>query len=127
MLWILIAAIGLSAGVLSGIFGIGGGLLMVPALVLIGGWTVAEAAGTSLAALLLPVGLLGAYVYWRAGQVNLIAAALLAAGLFVGAAIGARIGLAAPPEIVQRSLGVLMLLVGVRLVLFVGASGVGVR
>jgi uncharacterized membrane protein YfcA len=126
-LWILIAATGLCAGVLSGIFGIGGGLIIVPALVLLGGWTVAEAAGTSLAALLLPVGQLGAYVNWRAGQVNVVAAAILAVGLFVGAAIGARIGLAAPPDIVQRSLGVLLLLVGIRLVLFVGASGVGGR
>ena len=126
-LWILIAAVGLCAGVLSGIFGIGGGLIIVPALVLFGGLTVADAAGTSLAALLLPVGLLGAYLYWRADHVNVPAALILAVGLFVGAAIGARIGLAAPPAIVQRSLGVLLLVVGLRLVLFVGPSGAGLR
>ena len=126
-LWILIAAVGLCAGVLSGIFGIGGGLIIVPALVLLGGWTATEAAGTSLAALLLPVGLLGAYLYWRAGHVNVVAAVILAGGLFVGAAIGARIGLAAPPAIVQRSLGVLLLVVGLRLVLFVGPTGTGLR
>ena len=125
--WILVAAIGLVAGVLSGIFGIGGGLIIVPALVLVGGWTVTQAAGTSLGALLLPVGLLGAYEYWRVGHVNLAAAAILAAGLFVGAAIGARIGLAAPPEIVQRTFGVVLVVVGIRLALFVGATGVGVR
>ena len=126
-LWILVAAIGLVAGILSGIFGIGGGLIIVPALVLLGGWTATEAAGTSLAALLLPVGLLGAYVYWRAGYVNVVSALILAVGLFVGAAIGARIGLAAPPAIVQRSLGVLLLVVGLRLVLFVGPTGAGLR
>ena len=127
MLWVLVAATGLFAGVLSGIFGIGGGLIIVPSLVLLGGWTVSEAAGTSLAALLLPVGLLGAYLYWRAGHVNVVAAVILAAGLFVGAAFGARIGLAAPPAIVQRLLGVLLLVVGLRLVLFVGPTGVGLR
>ena len=127
VLWIVIAAVGLCAGVLSGIFGIGGGLIIVPALVLLGGWTTSEAAGTSLAALLLPVGLLGSYVYWRAGHVNVVAAVILAGGLFVGAAIGARIGLAAPPAIVQRSLGVLLLVVGLRLVLFVGPTGAGLR
>ena len=125
--WILTAAVGLCAGVLSGIFGIGGGLIIVPALVLLGGLTVADAAGTSLAALLLPVGLLGAYLYWRAGHVNVAAALILAVGLFVGAAIGARIGLAAPPAIVQRSLGVLLLVVGLRLALFVGPTGLGPR
>jgi uncharacterized protein len=123
MMWILIAATGLCAGVLAGIFGIGGGLIIVPALVLLGGWTVTEAAGTSLGALLLPVGLLAAYVYWRAGEVNLAAAAILAGGLFVGAAIGARIGLAAPPAIVQRAFGILLVIVGLRLALFVGGTG----
>ena len=126
-LWVLITAIGLCAGILSGIFGIGGGLIIVPALMVLGGWTVTEAAGTSLAALLLPVGLLGAYEYWQAGHVNVAAAAVLAGGLFVGAAIGARIGLAAPPEVVQRSFGVLLLAVGIRLAFFVGGTGVGAR
>ena len=91
-LWILVAAIGLVAGILSGIFGIGGGLIIVPALVLVGGWTVTQAAGTSLGALLLPVGLLGAYEYWRAGHVNVAAAAILAGGFSLGRRSGPESG-----------------------------------
>jgi uncharacterized membrane protein YfcA len=63
-----IAIIGLVGGVLSGLFGIGGGLVIVPALILVAGFPIATAAGTSLAALLLPVGLFGALEYYRAGH-----------------------------------------------------------
>ena len=77
---VLIAIIGLTGGVLSGLFGIGGGLVIVPALILIAGFPIATAAGTSLAALLLPVGLFGAIEYYRAGNVNVQAAAVIAVG-----------------------------------------------
>jgi hypothetical protein len=65
-----IAIIGLVGGVLSGLFGIGGGLVLVPAFILVAGFPIATAAGTSLAALLLPVGLFGALEYCRAGHVD---------------------------------------------------------
>ena len=71
-----IAIIGLVGGVLSGLFGIGGGLVIVPALILVAGFPIATAAGTSLAALLLPVGLFGALEYYRAGHVEIQAAAV---------------------------------------------------
>src|SRR5262245_7373140 len=83
--------IGLAAGVLSGLFGIGGGLLIVPALVVFSGFPTRTALGTSLGALLLPVGLLGAYTYWENGHVNVRASLLIAAGLFGGAFVGARL------------------------------------
>ena len=114
----LVALIGLAAGVLSGIFGIGGGVIIVPLLVLALGFTAQQAAGTSLAALLLPVGLFGAIQYWQAGQVNVLNAALLALGLLVGAFIGARVGLSLPSEVVQRAFGVVLVVVGLRLALF---------
>ena len=114
----LVALIGLAAGVLSGIFGIGGGVIIVPLLVLVLGFTAQQAAGTSLAALLLPVGLFGAIQYWQAGQVNVLNAALLALGLLVGAFIGARVGLSLPSEVVQRAFGVVLVVVGLRLALF---------
>ena len=114
----LVALIGLAAGVLSGLCGIGGGVIIVPLMILILGFTAHEAAGTSLAALLLPVGLFGAIQYWQAGQVNLLNAALLALGLIIGAYIGARLGLSLPNEVVQRAFGVLLVIVGIRFVLF---------
>jgi hypothetical protein len=115
---VLVALIGLGAGVLSGLFGIGGGVIIVPLLVLLLGFTAQAAAGTSLAALLLPVGLFGALQYWRAGEVNIAHAALLALGLLLGAFVGARIGLGLPSEVVQRAFGVLLVVFGLRLMLY---------
>ncbi len=114
----LIAVIGLAGGIVSGLFGIGGGLVIVPGLILLAGFPVAKAAGTSLAALLLPVGLFGALEYHRAGQVDVRAAAVIAVGLLVGAYFGAKIGTGLPPEIAQRAFGVFLLIVGARLALF---------
>jgi len=114
----LVALIGLAAGVLSGMFGIGGGVIIVPLLILLLGFTAQQAAGTSLAALLLPVGLFGAIQYWQAGQVNVLNAALLALGLLLGAFIGARLGLSLPSEVVQRAFGALLVIVGLRLAFF---------
>ena len=111
--------IGLGSGVLSGIFGIGGGLVIVPGLIVLMGMTVKQAAGTSLAALLLPVGILGALEYWRAGQIDVRVAVVLAFGLLIGAFFGARLALGLPNELVQRAFGVLLVVVGVRLALFV--------
>src|SRR5688500_692635 len=81
--------IGAAAGVASGLFGIGGGMIIVPALVVLAGFSQHEATGTSLAVLLLPVGLAAVIEYYRHGNVNLPAAALVAFGLVLGAWVGA--------------------------------------
>ena len=114
---LIVAVIGLAAGVLSGLFGIGGGLIIVPSLIIFAGFTVTTAAGTSLGALLLPVGALGALEYWRSGSIDLRAAAILAVSLLLGAYLGARIGTSLPTDVVQRLFGVLLLVVGAKLVL----------
>lgn len=111
--------IGLVGGVLSGLFGIGGGLVIVPALILLLGMTPKQAAGTSLAALLLPVGILGAIEYWRGGYIDVRLAMLLAVGILLGAFIGARLAIGLPDELIQRAFGVLLVLVGLRLALIV--------
>ncbi len=113
-----IAIIGLVGGVLSGLFGIGGGLVTVPALILVAGFPIATAAGTSLAALLLPVGLFGAIEYYRAGHDEIQAAAVIAVGLLVGAYFSARIGTSLDPQVAQRAFGIFLLVVGARLTLF---------
>jgi uncharacterized membrane protein YfcA len=115
---LIVGGIGLFAGVLSGLFGIGGGIVIVPLLVLVVGLTTTQAAGTSLAALLLPVGALGALEYWRGGFVDLRFAAVLAVGLLLGAYMGARLGISLPVEVVQRSFGVLLVIVGIRFIFF---------
>ncbi len=115
---VLVGLIGLAAGVLSGLFGIGGGVIIVPLLVLALGFTIPQAAGTSLAALLLPVGALGALEYWRGGFVDLRFAGLLAVGLLLGAYLGARLGISLPVEVVQRGFGLLLVIVGIRFAFF---------
>lgn len=116
--FLVVGGIGLLAGVLSGLFGIGGGIVIVPLLMVLVGMTITQAAGTSLAALLLPVGALGALEYWRGGFVNLGFAAVLAVGLLLGAYLGARLGISLPVEVVQRAFGAMLVIVGVRLIFF---------
>jgi len=111
---LIVAVIGLLAGVLAGLFGIGGGVVIVPALILLADFGVTKAAGTSLAALLLPVGALGAWQYWQAGLIDLKAAIVLAVGILLGAYLGARVGISLPASTVQRAFGVLLVVVGIR-------------
>jgi uncharacterized membrane protein YfcA len=106
---------GLLAGVLSGMFGIGGGLIIVPALVFFAKMTQRAAVGTSLGALLLPVGALGVYAYWRAGNVNVKAAAWIALGMFLGAYGGATFALMVSEASLKRTFAVLLVLVAGRL------------
>jgi hypothetical protein len=88
--------IGFAAGILSGLFGIGGGSLIVPSLVAAAGMDVLHASATSLAALLLPVGILGVWEYHKAGLVQWKVAGWLSAGLLLGSAFGAEIALTLP-------------------------------
>ena len=82
-------AIGLLAGLLSGILGIGGGIVIVPSLVFFAKMSQKSAVGTSLGAMLLPVGALGVWAYWRDGHVDVKGALLISLGIFVGAYGGA--------------------------------------
>lgn len=82
-------AIGLVAGLTGGMFGLGGGAIMVPAMVFLVGLDQKLATGTSIAAQILPIGILGAVVYYRNGNMNLKYAAIIAVGLIVGNFFGA--------------------------------------
>jgi uncharacterized membrane protein YfcA len=115
MEWIVFLLIGLGAGVLSGLFGIGGGVVIVPALIFIARMPPQTATGTSLAALLLPVGALGAWEYYRTGSLNVGAGLLIALGLFVGAGIGARFSLQLSPAALRRAFAVFLALIAVRM------------
>lgn len=108
-------AIGLAAGVLSGLFGIGGGVLIVPALIFFAAMTPLGATGTSLGALLLPVGALGAWEYYRRGNLNLTASLWVALGLFLGAWLGARLAQHLSGPQLQRGFAVFLVLVAIRM------------
>lgn len=108
--------IGLVAGVAGGMFGIGGGAIMVPAMVLLVGLDQKFATGTSIAAQILPIGLLGAAVYYRSGNINLKYAVLIAIGLLIGNLFGALF--ANQPfissETMKKLYGIFLLLIGIR-------------
>jgi uncharacterized membrane protein YfcA len=87
--WLLFLIIGLLGGISSGLFGIGGGVVIVPALIYWAGFTQHMATGTSLAVLLPPIGLAGTLEYYHHGNVDFRAALIVAASMFVGAWIGA--------------------------------------
>jgi len=113
--WVLVGVVGLVAGVISGVFGVGGAVVIIPGLVLVAKLDQHTANGTSLASLLLPVGLLGTLEYYRRGQVRVGYAALIAAGLLVGAYLGARVAGSVSDIVLRRAFGGFLLLVAVRL------------
>lgn len=95
--------VGIGAGILSGLFGIGGGSLIVPSLIALVGMDVLHASATSLAALLLPVGVLGVWQYHKAGLVQWKVAGLLSGGLLLGSAFGAELALSLPETWLERA------------------------
>lgn len=107
--------IGLGAGVLSGLFGIGGGVVIVPALVFLAQMAQKTATGTSLAALLLPVSALGAWEYYKTGSLDVRAALLIAPGLAIGAFLGAKIALQLPSRELQRAFALFLVAVAGRM------------
>jgi uncharacterized protein len=113
----LLIPFGIIAGVLSGLFGIGGGLVMVPMMVTFMNFNTKKAVGTSLGALLLPVALPGVITYYNAGQLNIPASALLAAGLVVGSIIGAKITISLPTQIVKRVYAVFLLVMSLQFII----------
>lgn len=108
-------AIGIIAGVLSGMFGIGGGVVIVPMLMLVAGMKPEMATGTSLASLLLPVGALGAFHYYRNGWVEIHPALWIALGLTVGAFLGAHLALKLPARDLQRAFAVFLVFVAIHM------------
>ena len=117
MTWVLVSLLGLLAGVISGLFGVGGAVVIIPGLVLIAKLPQHTAHGTSLAALLLPVGLLGTLEYYKRGQVNLAFAAVVAVGLLIGAYFGARLAGSMNDMMLRKAFGVFLLLISAKLLL----------
>ncbi len=118
--FISLLILGLGAGVVSGMFGVGGGIVIVPALVAFLKFDQKLAVGTSLGALLLPVSLGGVISYYQANMFNVQDSALIAVGLVVGALGGARLALNLPSTTVKRLYGIFLLFVGLRFLLQIG-------
>jgi hypothetical protein len=117
MIWIELGLLGIAAGVVSGLFGVGGAVVIVPGLVLLARLPQHTAHGTSLAALLPAVGILGVLEYHRRGQVNIGYAAAVAAGIFLGAFLGAKLAGGLPEPVLRRLFGGFLLLVSAKLLI----------
>jgi len=103
-----VLVIGLAAGILGGMVGVGGGLIVVPALVYFFGFSQHAAQGTSLGLLVLPVAILGMMNYYKAGHVDFKVVGLLAAGFVVGSYFGSKWSLSLPQEIVKKVFAILL-------------------
>lgn len=105
---IAVLIIGLAAGILGGMVGVGGGLIVVPALVFFLGFSQHTAQGTSLGLLVLPVALFGMINYYKAGHVDFKVVGLLAAGFVVGSYFGSKWSLSLPQETVKKVFAILL-------------------
>ena len=115
---ILLVVIGIISGALSGLVGIGGGIVIVPALVFFLGYSQKLAQGTSLGILLLPVGILAVLQFYQAGYVKIPTVLLVSAGFIVGSYFGSRIALSIPQATVKKLFAVLILIVALKLLFF---------
>jgi uncharacterized protein len=109
-------ALGLLVGAISGLIGIGGGILTIPALVFLFGFSQHQAQGTTLAMLVPPIGLLAAWTYYSQGYVDLKVAAYICLGFFLGGPIGARIATHVPGAALERIFGVALLLISLKMI-----------
>ncbi len=114
---LILIAIGIFTGVVAGMFGIGGAVILIPALVFILGFSQHDAQGTSLAMMLPPIGLLAAYNYYKAGHVNLIFALILAVFFMLGAYFGSKIALNLPQIVLRKIFAVLLLGIAIKMFL----------
>lgn len=113
----LLIIVGLLAGILSGFVGVGGGIIMVPALIWLLHYNQHQAQGTSLAVLMLPVVLLAVRNYWKEGMIDWKVVGVIAVAFVAGGYLGSKGALALPADTVKRIFGVVMLFVAIKLIL----------
>lgn len=107
--------IGLTAGIMSGFLGIGGGIIIIPALTMILGYSQQQAQGTSLALLLPPIGILAVINYYKAGSMNLKAAALMAATFVIGSYFSSKIAVEMPEQMLKKVFATFLLFYSMKL------------
>lgn len=112
---LFIPILGLSAGILSGLVGIGGGIIVVPALVFLLGFTQHQAQGTTLAMMVPPIGVLAAWEYYKNGHVDIKIAVLLCAGFIVGGFVGGRLANAVSSMVLEKAFGFVLLILSLKM------------
>ena len=112
---VVFVLLGITAGIFSGVLGIGGGIIIVPALVLLFSMSQHQAQGTTLALMVPPIGLLAAIVYYKQGYVDVKAAAFICIGFFIGGLIGAKAAAHIDDVILSKIFAVVMVIAALKM------------
>lgn len=115
--FIILALIGLAAGVFGGMVGLGGGVIMIPAMIYFLGMNQISAQGTSLAVMLPPVGILAVMNYYKSGQINLKYALIIAIAFTIGGYFGSKIALNIPVATVKKIFGFALIAIALRMII----------
>jgi uncharacterized protein len=115
---LILLAVGLAAGYLSGLVGIGGGLVIVPVLVYALSFTQQQAQGTTLFMFMFPIGILGVMQYYKAGNVDWKAAAVIAITFVLGSFFGSKTALSVDQNTLKKIFGTIIIVLGVKMVFF---------
>lgn len=115
---ILISVVGVVAGMLGGVLGLGGAIIIIPALVMLLGYSQQMAQGTALMMMVLPVGALAAFQYYKLGFVDIKAALIMAVFFFVGGYFGAKLAIQIPQDILKKAFAILLVVIAVKMWFF---------
>jgi uncharacterized membrane protein YfcA len=115
---LILLAIGLFSGMLGGMVGIGGGIVIVPALIYFLGFSQLNAQGTSLALIMFPVGVLGVVNYYKQGHIDFNIVFILAAGFVIGSFLGSKFAMNIPQVFVKKFFAMLMIVIAIKMLFF---------
>jgi len=115
---LIVALIGLAAGILSGLLGLGGAIIIIPALVLFLGYSQQTAQGTALIMMVLPVGVLAAYQYYKEGYVEIKTALIMAVFFFIGGYLGARFATEIPQSLLKKLFAIMLIILAIKMLFF---------
>jgi uncharacterized membrane protein YfcA len=113
---LLLLAIGLLTGTFSGLVGVGGGIILVPALVFFLGFTQQRAQGTSIGLLLLPVGILAAFNYYKEGLIDFKVIGILCCGFIIGGWFGSKLALSIPEDLIKKLFAIILFYTAIRII-----------
>ena len=116
--FLILICVGIAAGILSGMVGVGGGIIIVPALIYFLGFSQMNAQGTSLALIMLPVGFLGVIQYYKMGHINYNIVMILAVGFIAGSFFGSKFALSLPQDTMKKTFAILMIIIAVKMLFF---------
>jgi uncharacterized membrane protein YfcA len=115
---LIVALIGIAAGMLSGLLGLGGAIIIIPALIFFLGYSQQTAQGTALIMMVLPVGVLAAYQYYKAGYVEIKTALIMAVFFFIGGYFGARFATEIPQSLLKKLFAIMLIILAIKMLFF---------